>query len=38
MTGPEIWFLVSLPLAGALIVLSTYVVIRLDKPRAKRKP
>ena len=38
MTLPEIWFLVSLPLAGLLMGLGTYVIIRLDKPRGKRKP
>ena len=38
MTEAEIWFLVSLPLAGVLMGLTTFVVIRLDRPRDKRKP
>ena len=38
MTGAEIWFVVSWPLAGVLMGLATFMVIRLDRPKGKRKP
>ena len=38
MTAAEIWFLVSWPLAGLLMGLATFIVIRLDRPKEKRKP
>ena len=39
MTWQEIWFVAGAPLAGFLMIVATFIIIRLDeRPTKKRKP